>query len=70
MWAAMERTGPPKKSIRFDAGFPDASPAGCRLRRAIRNAKTHQCEVKASNNAKNIAIAKTRAGRQVTFAGK
>jgi len=32
--------------------------------------KTHQCEVKASNNAKNIAIAKTRAGRQVTFAGK
>jgi hypothetical protein len=36
----MERTDPPKKSIRFDAGFLDASPGGCRLRRAIRNAKT------------------------------
>jgi len=36
----MEWTDPAKKSIRHDAGFPDASRGRCRLRRAIRNAKT------------------------------
>jgi hypothetical protein len=47
MWAAMERTDLPKKSIRYDAGFRTLAEADAGYGERSEKPRPNQCDVKA-----------------------